>query len=101
MFKFFKKEEKPIIYAEIDFTETAKERVTLDRNNIKIFIKEGTGSKDDEIIDVLDYNSYNLRKLEERRIPIIRTLEVPRIDLKKKLLLGRILIAKSRGLFEW
>jgi hypothetical protein len=97
IFEFFRGKDEDIVYADIDFTEEAKERLTFDENNIKIFIKRG-----EEILDVWDYNSHNWNKLLKMKIPIYRTLEVPKPDffLKRKLLLGRILIGRGRKWLE-
>ena len=81
------------MYAVVDFSEESKRYCTFDTHNLRIFIFDDNNN----LIEVLQYNKYNLNRVKEMKIPIVYKTDTSscRISLDKSILLGRIKVGEK------
>ncbi len=83
------------LVAVIDFTPEAKRYCCFDETTMKIYLKNEKG----EVVEEMDFNSYNLEKLRKEGIPIIKRLDTSsctRIP-RKMFILGRLFAGEILG----
>ena len=83
------------MYAVIDFSEEAKRFCVFSTVTLKIFIYDD----DDRLLEVMDYNTFNLEKIEKMNIPIIEKYDTESCEKipKKLIILGRLPVGEVYG----